>query len=163
MWKQKETEFKLFWFPPWLLLFSFGNYTSAPNSLFQKLQNFFFFYSVIRDSKEGRYLYLSKFPISLVHKEIIYLETKCATTIIILMFDFVWESISSNDIAKTWKKPKFPINIHTCDLPITCSNSLQLKSRNLLTEIVTKLGGLYMMLSFTIGRHKHNFPTEISS
>jgi len=39
MWRQKEAKFK-FWFLIWL--FSLGNYTFAPHSLFQKLRLFSF-------------------------------------------------------------------------------------------------------------------------
>ena len=56
------------------------------------------------------------------------LEAKCV--IMLLMLDFVWESTSSKDNSqKLGKNPSVSSRIQTCDLPITCSNSLRLRCR----------------------------------
>ena len=64
----------------------------------------------------------------------------CAKCVImLLMLDFVWESTSSKDNSqKLGKNPSVQQDykhgfessrIQTCDLPITCSNSLRLRCR----------------------------------
>ena len=61
---------------------------------FSKAEIIFFFHSVILQGRYG-YLSLIKFQISLVLREVMDLEAKCV--IILLMFDFVWQSTSSMD------------------------------------------------------------------
>ena len=101
-------------------LFSLGNYTFAPHSLFQKLRLFSF--------STLSYLSLIKFQISLVLREVMDLEAKCV--IMLLLLDFVWESTSSKDNSqKLGKNLSVSSRIQTCHLPITCSNSLWLRCR----------------------------------